>query len=135
MNEHMNNGGGGAVSQDTLNIEVRVYPVNSQEEQSNLRAFADVTLGGCFAVKGIRVMDSAKGLFMSMPSKKDRDGEYHEICFPTTARMRSDLKKAVMGEYQRVMEQYQMEAGQPPVQQKAAGKGGNSTKKRQGTAR
>ena len=134
MNENRNPGGG-AVSNDTLGISVRVYPVRNQEEQSNLRAFADITLGGCFAVKGFRVMNSDTGLFVAMPSKKDKDGEYRETCFPTTARMRSDLKNAVMGEYQRVMEQSQMEAGQPPVQQNAAGKGRNTAKKRQGTAR
>ena len=134
MNENNNNGAVNAVSNATLDIRVRVYPVRNQEEPSNLRAFADVTLGGCFAVKGIRVMDSAKGLFMSMPSKKDREGEYRETCFPTTARMRSDLKNAVMGEYQRVMEQSQMETGQP-AQQSAAPKGRSAAKKRQGTAR
>lgn len=134
MNENNNNGAVNAVSNATLDIRVRVYPVRNQEEPSNLRAFADVTLGGCFAVKGIRVMDSAKGLFMSMPSKKDREGEYRETCFPTTARMRSDLKNAVMGEYQRVMAQPQMEAGQP-AQQSAASKGRSTAKKRQGTAR
>lgn len=134
MNENNNNGAGNAVSNATLDIRVRVYPVRNQEEPSNLRAFADVTLGGCFAVKGIRVMDSAKGLFMSMPSKKDREGEYRETCFPTTAQMRTDLTNAIMGEYQRVMAQPQMETGQP-AQQNAATKGRSAAKKRQGTAR
>ena len=134
MNENNSNGAGNAVSNATLDIRVRVYPVRNQEESSNLRAFADVTLGGCFAVKGLRVMDSAKGIFVSMPSRKDRDGEYRETCFPTTARMRTDLTNAVMGEYQRVMAQPQMEAGQP-VQRNAAQMGRTAAKKRQGTAR
>ena len=104
--------GGGAVSQDTLDISVRVYPFRNPEESGKLLAFADVTLGGCFAVKGIRVMDGARGPFVSMPSWKDGAGEYREICFPTTAQMRERLNAAVMGEFQRVRDQPQRESGQ-----------------------
>ena len=62
-------------------------------------------LGGCFAVRGIRVMDSEKGVFVAMPDKKNAKGEYHDICFPTTAEMRQALNTAVLTEYQKVMEQ------------------------------
>ena len=84
-----------------LDVAVRVYPSKSE---GNPLAYASVTLGGCFAVKGIRVMDSEKGAFVAMPDRKDSKGEYHEICFPTTAEMREALNTAVMGEYHRVVE-------------------------------
>ena len=41
-----------------LDVVVRVYP---SKTEGNPLAYASVTLGGCFAVKGIRVMDSEKG--------------------------------------------------------------------------
>ena len=84
-----------------LDVDVRVYP---SKEEGNLLAFASVTLGGCFAVKGIKIMDGEKGAFVSMPDRKDSKGEYHDICFPTTSEMRQALHTAVLGEYQRVME-------------------------------
>lgn len=84
-----------------LDMEVRVYP---SKEEGNLLAFASVTLGGCFAVKGIKIMDSEKGAFVAMPDRKDAKGEYHDICFPTTSEMRQALNTAVLGEYQKVME-------------------------------
>ena len=84
-----------------LDVAVRVYP---SKTEGNPLAYASVTLGGCFAVKGIRVMDSEKGAFVAMPDRKDSKGEYHEICFPTTAEMREALNTAVMGEYHRVVE-------------------------------
>ena len=84
-----------------LDVDVRVYP---SKTEGNLLAFADVTLGGCFAVKGIRVMNSEKGAFVAMPDRKDSKGEYHDVCFPTTAEMRKALNTAVMGEYRRVVE-------------------------------
>ena len=43
-----------------LDVSVKITPSN---KEGNLLAFANVTLGGCFAVTGIRVMDSEKGVF------------------------------------------------------------------------
>ena len=84
-----------------LSVEAKVYPT---KKEGNLLAFANVTLGGCFAVKNIRIMNSEKGMFLAMPDRQDAKGEYRDICFPTTAEMRKTLDRAVMGEYQRVME-------------------------------
>lgn len=84
-----------------LSVEAKVYP---SRKEGNLLAYASVTLGGCFAINNIRIMDSQKGMFLAMPDRQDAKGEYRDICFPTTAEMRQTLTSAVMGEYQRVME-------------------------------
>ena len=84
-----------------LDMDVRVYPSTSE---GNPLAYASVTLGGCFAVNGIRIMNGEKGAFVAMPDRKDSKGEYHEVCFPTTAEMRKALNAAVMGEYHRVVD-------------------------------
>ena len=94
--------GGENKSDAALDISVRVYPVTNQPEKGNLLAFANVTLGGCFAVNDIRVMNSVKGPFVAMPSRKGADEQYHDICCPTTARMRANLNAAVMREFERV---------------------------------
>lgn len=87
---------------NTLEVSVKVYPL--QEKGGNLLAFASATVGGCFAVNGIRVMDSEKGKFVAMPSSKGKDGKYHDICCPTTAEMRQAINTAVLGEYQKAVE-------------------------------
>lgn len=86
---------------NTLEVSVKVYPL---QEKGNLLAFASATIGGCFAVNGIRVMDSEKGKFVAMPSNKGSDGKYHDICCPTTAEMRKAINTAVLGEYQKAVE-------------------------------
>ena len=101
MNENVNQPSG-AGQPAPLDVSVKITP---SKDDGNLLAFANVTLGGCFAVRGIRVMDSEKGVFVAMPDKKNAKGEYHDICFPTTAEMRQVLNTAVLTEYQKVMEQ------------------------------
>ena len=73
----------------------------------NLLATASVTLSGCFAVCGIQIRDGKHGTFVSMPQRKDAKGEYHDICFPTTAEMRQAINAAVLGEYERTAQRDQ----------------------------
>lgn len=81
-----------------MDMTVKVFPVQNSK---NLLATASVTLGGCFAVCGIQIRDGKNGTFVSMPQRKDAKGEYHDICFPTTAEMRQAINAAVLGEYER----------------------------------
>ena len=81
-----------------LDMAVKVHPVR---DNKSLLATASVTIGDCFAVRGIQVRDGKNGVFVSMPQRKDAKGEYRDICFPTTAEMRQAINAAVLGEYER----------------------------------
>ena len=81
-----------------LDMTVKVHPVR---DNKSLLATASMTIGGCFAVRGIQVRDGKNGVFVSMPQRKDAKGEYRDICFPTTAEMRKAINAAVLSEYER----------------------------------
>ena len=100
MSENMTNSAGTeAVSPPIPPIAVKVYPQTKRNENDKLLAFASVTLGGVFAVNGIRLMDSNKGPFVAMPSKPDGKGGYRDICLPITKEMHDALNSAVMNGY------------------------------------
>ena len=88
----------------TMDMTVKVFPVQNSK---NLLATASVTLGGCFAVRGIQIRDGKNGTFVAMPQRKDANGQYHDICFPTTAEMRQAIQAAVLGEYERTSQRDQ----------------------------
>ena len=83
-------------------------------EGSNIKAFASATIGGANAIHGIKVMDSQKGLFVSMPqnSYKDANGEtkYTDIFHAVTAEARTELNDQVMAAYEQALEEQQAEA-------------------------
>ena len=60
-----------AVRQDSHAVYPTHYSVkiHSLRPEGSCRATASVNINGCFAVRGIKVMDSSKGLFVSMPHK------------------------------------------------------------------
>ena len=73
------------------------------QEDSSVKAYASVNIGGAFAVHGIRVMDSVKGIFISMPSnsyKKDGKMQHSDICHPITAEARNALIDKVIEAYE-----------------------------------
>lgn len=101
MEDHKTSGTPGAA---IPNVSVKIYPVERKAD-SKLLAFASANLGGVFAVNNIRIYDTEKGPFAAMPSSKGKDGNYHDICCPTTKEMHEALHSAVLGAYQKVMEQ------------------------------
>lgn len=68
-----------------------------------LRAVCSVILDDCFLVKNVRVVEGEKGLFLSLPSRRNVKGEWTEQCFPMTKELREQLAAVVLDEYNRVL--------------------------------
>ena len=78
---------------------------------SKVKAFASVTIGDEYAIHGIKVIDSDKGLFVSMPSEKWTDAEgntkYNDTFRATTAASRTNLIDTVMDAYEQALSEVQ----------------------------
>ena len=93
--------------------------IHSIRPEGSCRATASVNVYGDFAVRGIKIMEGSKGLFISMPSYKAGNGEYKDICFPCTKGAKAEFDKAVLGAYQQALTQGQTVAKkqESPAQQ------------------
>ena len=70
---------------------------------THIKAYATVSLGGAFAVHGIKVVDSQKGLFVQMPQNSfQRAGKltYQDIFHPVSAKARQELCAKVLDAYE-----------------------------------
>lgn len=82
-----------------MKIDVRI---NKTKGEGKTKAFATVTLDDAYAVRNLRVVDGANGLFVAMPSEvDDRDGErkYRDTFHPVNAEARQALLDAVLKAY------------------------------------
>ena len=86
-----------------MKIDVRINSLTP--DNGSIKAIASVNFGDCIAVKGVKVMEGKNGLFVSMPSQKGKDGNYHDICFPITADFRNQLNNAVEQAYHQAITQ------------------------------
>ena len=81
-------------------------------EGSKVKAFASVVIGNNFAVHGLRVMESDKGLFVAMPSssyQKDGKTEYNDIFHAITGDARTELNNHVLEAYEQKLQEEQTE--------------------------
>lgn len=81
-------------------------------ENSKVKAIASVNIGGAFAIHGLRVIDSQKGLFVQMPQssyQKDGKTEYSDIFHPVTAEARSELCSKVLEAYEQKLDETESE--------------------------
>lgn len=88
--------------QDYPTVSVRIDRMVDRED-SKVRAYASANIGGAFAIHGIRVVDSQKGLFVQMPQRSyEKDGatKYEDIFHPITADARTELNSAVLSAYE-----------------------------------
>lgn len=72
------------------------------------KAIASVTLDSWYVVKGLRVVDGKKGLFVSMSQESYTDkGEkkYSNIFFPITNAAKMELQDAVLKAYDQYLDQ------------------------------
>lgn len=93
-----------------MKISVKIDKIQN-DPNSALKAFASVTLDGMFAVHGLRVMESAKGRFVNMPSNsyKDKNGDtkYSDVFHAITKPARDAVSAAVLNTYDRYVAQTQ----------------------------
>lgn len=88
---------------DITDVKIRLL------EKDKLKAVASVTFENCLVVHDIKVIESNKTLFIAMPSRKGKDGEYKDIAHPINAEMRKLLSEKVLSNYYAVIQQQEEE--------------------------
>jgi stage V sporulation protein G len=79
--------------------EVRVFPV----DEDKLKAFASIIIDDCFVVSDIKVIRGRDGLFISMPSKKRKDGTFRDIAHPLNQETRRSIEERILARYHEIV--------------------------------
>ncbi len=79
--------------------DVRVFPVN----QDKLRAFVSIVLDNCFVIGDIKIISGSNGLFISMPSKRRKDGTFRDIAHPLNSETRTAMEQRIISCYREMV--------------------------------
>ena len=89
-----------------LRATVRLY--SGEAENSNLLAFADLTIADAFVIKGIKVLlaqataDKPARPFISFPARKGKgENDYVDIAHPITAEAYHAVRDTVLRAYEK----------------------------------
>jgi stage V sporulation protein G len=123
---------------EDVKLEVTIYPI--ENPQSDTLAFASVALDGEVAIRGVRVINSENGKFVSLPQSQDKTGKNHDVASPIMSGLRREISRTVLAEYRNLeaenkqtlgaqlregleqVQQYKQERAANPPQQMAAKK-------------
>jgi len=86
--------------QDKINItEVKIFPAN----EGKLKAYATMVISGSFIVRDMKIIQSDNGaMFVSMPSRRKKDGSFKDVAHPLDQKTRSDIEEIIIKEFEKV---------------------------------
>lgn len=79
--------------------DVRVFPV----EEEKLKAFVSIIIDDCFVISDIKIISGANGFFISMPSKRRKNGTFRDIAHPLNNETRRKIEEKVLAKYREVL--------------------------------
>ncbi len=79
--------------------EVRVVPV----EENKLKAYVTLTFDNCFVIRDIKIIQGPSGYFVSMASKKMKDGTYQDVAHPIDQKTRAMIESRILEKYHKTV--------------------------------
>jgi stage V sporulation protein G len=79
--------------------DIRVFPV----DEDKLKAYVTITFDHCFVIRDVKIITGTSGYFVSMPSKKRKDGTHKDIAHPINQETRAMIEERIIAEYQKVL--------------------------------
>lgn len=83
-----------------MKIDVKIRKTFTEEGQ--LKAIVSVTLDDCIAIHDMKIIErkDKSGLFVAMPSRRDENGIFRDICHPINEEFRQEITDAVLKAYE-----------------------------------
>jgi stage V sporulation protein G len=76
--------------------DIRIRKVSAD---GKLKAYVTVTFDDCFVVHNVKVIEGKTGIFIAMPSRKTKTGDYKDVAHPINSDFRNELQKKILDAY------------------------------------
>ena len=77
---------------------VEVAQIRRLDGEGKTKAFCDISVSG-FVIKGFRVVDGKRGLFVSTPRRQGKDGKWYETVQLLDEETRTGLNELILEAY------------------------------------
>lgn len=80
-------------------LKISVARIHKLDGSGAVKAFCDLSVMGCLIIKGVRVVNGERGLFVSMPQEAGKDGKWYNTVVPLNRDVRDEIEKLVLEAY------------------------------------
>lgn len=80
-------------------MEITDIRIRKVSTEGKLKAYVTVTFDDCFVVHNVKIIEGKTGVFIAMPSRKTRTGEYKDVAHPITPDFRALVQTRILDAY------------------------------------
>ena len=80
-------------------MEITDIRIRKVVGEGKLKAYVTVTFDECFVVHNVKIIEGKTGVFIAMPSRKTKTGEYKDVAHPIHPEFRAEMQKLVLDKY------------------------------------
>ena len=80
-------------------IKMEVSRIHKLDGTGATKAFVDLVVEDSLVIKGIRVVEGEKGLFVAMPKEDGKDGKWYSVVVPLKREIKDEIEKIVLEAY------------------------------------
>ena len=80
-------------------MEITDIRVRKVAGEGKLKAYVTVTFDDCLVVHNVKIIEGKNGVFIAMPSRKTRAGEYKDVAHPIHPEFRTELQNKILEKY------------------------------------
>jgi len=80
-------------------MEITDIRVRKVTGEGKLKAYVTVTFDECFVVHNVKIIEGKTGVFIAMPSRKTRAGDYKDVAHPIHPEFRAKLQDQILEKY------------------------------------
>ena len=80
-------------------MEITDIRVRKVAGEGKLKAYVTVTFDDCFVVHNVKIIEGKTGVFIAMPSRKTRSGDYKDVAHPIHPEFRMEMQQKILDKY------------------------------------
>jgi stage V sporulation protein G len=84
-------------------MEITDIKVKKVSANGKLKAYVSLTFDNCFVIHNLKVIEGKDGIFVAMPNRKTKKGEFKDIAHPINSDCRSTIQTKIIEEYNKAL--------------------------------
>ena len=84
-------------------MEITDIRVRRVAVDGKLKAYVTLTFDECFVIHNVKIIEGKSGVFIAMPSRRTKSGEYKDVAHPITTEFRNVLQQSILEAYERAV--------------------------------
>jgi stage V sporulation protein G len=86
-------------SREVPRVKITKVEIRPMRNEGNLKAFCSVIFDGVFIVHSVKIIQGKESLFVAMPSRAGKNGEFRDTAHPIDNQFRLEMEDLILGRY------------------------------------